>query len=66
LTAVPVRTAANGAASLGTPKPLFQMPALATLGRQYDVSADGQRFLVDNFSADPPSITMILNWKGKP
>jgi Tol biopolymer transport system component len=66
LTAVPVRTAANGAASLGTPKPLFQMPALAALGRQYDVSADGQRFLVNNSSADPPSITMILNWKGKP
>jgi serine/threonine protein kinase/Tol biopolymer transport system component len=66
LTAVPVSTAANGATSIGTPKPLFQMSALATLGRQYDVSADGQRFLVDNFSADPPSITMILNWKGKP
>ena len=34
MTAVPVRTAANGAASLGTPKPLFQLPALATLGRK--------------------------------
>ena len=66
LNAVPVRIAANGALSLGSPKPLFQVPAIRQLGLQYVVSADGQRFLLNTQTADPPSITMILNWKGKP
>ena len=44
----------------------FRCSAIAQLGLQYAVSADGQRFLLNNQSADPPSITMILNWKGKP
>jgi eukaryotic-like serine/threonine-protein kinase len=67
LTAVPVRIAPNGPAALGAPKPLFQMSTIvvAQFG-QYAVSGDGQRFLVNNQSADPPTITMILNWKGKP
>jgi hypothetical protein len=66
LTTVPVHIAANGALSLGSPKPLFQVSATRTLGLVYAVSADGQRFLLNNQTADPPSITMILNWKGKP
>jgi Tol biopolymer transport system component len=67
LNAVPVSIPANGAAALGAPKPLFQISTFgAQLGLQYAVSADGQRFLVNNQSVDPPSITMILNWKGKP
>jgi hypothetical protein len=68
LIAVPVSIAANGAATLGEPKPLFQISAGggAQFGLQYAVSGDGQRFLVNNQSVDPPSITMILNWKGKP
>jgi hypothetical protein len=64
LSAVPVRIAANGALSLGSPKPLFQVSAIRQLGLQYVVSADGQRFLLNTQTADPPSITMILNWKG--
>jgi hypothetical protein len=36
------------------------------LGLRYVVSADGQRFLLNNQAADSPSITMILNWKGRP
>jgi hypothetical protein len=64
---MPVSIAANGAASFGVPKPLFQISSVGTqLAPQYAVSADGQRFLMNNQSADPPSITMILNWKGKP
>jgi len=37
-------------------------------GRQYGVSPDGQRFLV-NLAADEGAaspITLILNWKAKP
>ena len=66
LTAVPVHIAANGALSLGSPKPLFQLSAIRQFGPTYVASADGQRFLLNNQTADPPSITMILNWKGKP
>jgi Tol biopolymer transport system component len=66
LNAVPARIAANGGLSLGSPKPLFQVSAIRQLGLQYVVSADGQRFLLNTQTADPPSITMILNWKGKP
>ena len=66
LTAVPVRIALSGTAALGAPRPLFQIsPVVAQFG-QYAVSGDGQRFLVNNQAADPPTITMILNWKGKP
>ena len=68
LIAVPVAITASGAATLGEPKPLFQIAAGGgtQFGLQYAVSADGQRFLVNNQSVDPSSITMILNWKGKP
>jgi hypothetical protein len=66
LTAVPVHIAANGALSIGSPKPLFQVSANRQLGLRYVVSADGQRFLLNNQAADSPSITMILNWKGRP
>ena len=67
LTAVPVRIPPNSAAALGAPRPLFQLltNVVAQFG-QYAVSGDGQRVLVNNQSADPPTITMILNWKGKP
>jgi len=66
LNAVSVRIAANGALSLGSPKPLFQVSVIRQLGLQYVVSADGQRFLLNTQTADPPSITMRLNWKGIP
>jgi Tol biopolymer transport system component len=67
LTAMPVNIAANGAISLGMPKALFQISSVGTqMSPQYAVSEDGQRFLMNNESADPPSITMILNWKGRP
>jgi hypothetical protein len=36
--------------------------------QQYVVSPDGQRFLMNaaTDAVDPPSITFILNWKGRP
>jgi hypothetical protein len=41
-------------------------PGSPLLRPQYVVSEDGQRFLVNNQSADPLLIKVILNWKGKP
>ena len=57
----------SGAASirLGIPKPLFQTRLeLDSVQRQYDVSADGKRFLLAQpleESASVP-ITVIVNW----
>jgi hypothetical protein len=36
--------------------------------QQYVVSPDGQRFLFNAATdvVEPPSITLILNWKGTP
>jgi hypothetical protein len=66
LSAVPASVAANSSHLLGSPKPLFQVSAIRQLGLQYVVSADGQRFLLNTQTANPPSIAMIPNWKGQP
>jgi hypothetical protein len=71
LMAMPVESLANSFRA-GTPKPLFQTglefdpvligPGLAV--RQYDVTPDGQRFLLNQHvadSADSP-ITVVVNW----
>ena len=64
--AVPVRATAT-ALEPSTPIPLFEIrvPLSGTsLRHQYDVTADGQRFLVNtvvNESSDAP-ITVVLNW----
>ena len=53
------------ASSLGVPKPLFQTGLEFDSGafRQYDVSADGKRFLVAQPLEDSASpITVIVNW----
>jgi hypothetical protein len=57
----------SGAASLklGVPKPLFQTRLeLDVYPRQYDVSADGQRFLLAQPLEEGGSvpITVIVNW----
>ncbi len=49
------------------PKPLFKTRTLALEGsifREYDVSPDGQRFLIGTLIGEPkaPPPTMILNW----
>ena len=49
----------------GAPRALFKMPALVPLsGRPYDVSKDGQRFLVSvpTEQATPAPITVVVNW----
>jgi hypothetical protein len=54
----------------GRSVPLFESSSKTTfqVRQQYVVSADGQRILVNapTDAIDPPSITVILNWKGKP
>ena len=49
----------------GVPKLLFGAPMLlSVLGTQYDVSADGQRFLVNRRAADTAEapITLVVDW----
>ncbi len=70
LTSVRVTFGANGRLVLGTPVPLFrtEFDSGFLTRQQYVVSPDGQRFLINaaTDAIDPPSITLILNWKGTP
>ncbi|MBI4476266.1 MAG: hypothetical protein HY654_03780, partial [Acidobacteria bacterium] len=65
LMSVPVQTTPTFAA--GTPRKLFE-GYVSGLGRTYDVSRDGQRFLMikDSTAADQtmtaPSMVVVLNW----
>ena len=68
--AVPVQIGATF--SHGNPKKLFDWPSIAApgLGRTYDVSADGQRFLMIKegsagdtaFNSAGASLVVVLNW----
>ncbi len=72
--AAPVKLSADGKSlENGAPVALFPVriaggPVTGTSHRQYAVSSDGQRFLVnvpdDEGTASP--ITIIYNWKPKP
>jgi Tol biopolymer transport system component len=61
LTAVRIETG-SGTISVGTPTPLF--PIVEFTGFTYDVSADGQRFLVREPMAegDASPITLLTDW----
>jgi eukaryotic-like serine/threonine-protein kinase len=59
LMAVPV-TLSGARIDVGTPLALFAAPLGAS---QYDVSADGQRFLFNTTVKEAPPITILLNWK---
>jgi len=65
LMAAPV--SAEGALSTGTPVPLFQVPGRADVSStdlfSYDVTADGQRFLVNQYvkPAQVPPLNIVLN-----
>ncbi len=57
--------------TLGQPQMLFESPdlVLADSGRDYDVSADGRRFVMttpveegDDGEVAPPSIRVVQNW----
>jgi hypothetical protein len=69
--AVPVRLGAD--LTLGTPKPVIKGPYAVALnaGRHYDVSADGQKFLLlkdaptpDGQKTPTPEIHLVLNCPG--
>ena len=70
LTSVRVTVGASGKLVPGTPVPLFrtEFDSSFMTRQQYVVSPDGQRFLLNaaTDAIDPPSITLILNWKGTP
>ena len=61
--AVPV-TVRAGSLEAGAPHPLFELRANSTPGTQYDVTADGQRFIVSvPVQAEGASpLTLVLNW----
>ena len=48
----------------GTPRFLFEARFRQDTGQQYDVSADGQRFLIaaDLSEANASPITLVQNW----
>jgi Tol biopolymer transport system component len=67
LMAVPVRIA--GAFDIGQPSPLFRSRILPQGSQSiwfdtaFDVTADGQRFLINGPPEDPgPPMTVVLNW----
>jgi hypothetical protein len=50
----------------GVPKPLFDAHiavATGTIAFQYDVTADGKRFLVDAGGATDSTVTVEVNWR---
>jgi len=57
----------NGAGArfeAGTPSPLFQVDHVPSAGPIFDVTADGQRFIVNTAvpSKVPPHVVVIVNW----
>ena len=61
--AVPVQ--ADSSFTFGTPQELFHTRTKPTVGGTYDVSADGQRFLVNTLPIDLQShleVVLVLNW----
>jgi hypothetical protein len=70
LTAAPIEVPADGQLVVGVPVPLFatHVGRVPSIGPQYVVSSDGQRFLMNTFvqDASPIPIRMILNWQRRP
>ena len=55
----------DGAFDAGTPRPLFRAQFKSTNGSNYDVSADGQRFLANALRENDRSglsTTVVINW----
>jgi serine/threonine protein kinase len=63
-TLMAVEVQAGSAFETGAPKPLFRTQIRSTdAGSQYDVSADGQRFLINTIVPEEQSaITVVQNW----
>jgi eukaryotic-like serine/threonine-protein kinase len=71
LMAVPVKLASSASEPLqvGQAKPLLSVPAVDPfiVGRSYEVSNDGQRFLLRALpsGANAPALTVVLNWQAQ-
>jgi hypothetical protein len=52
----------RGAFEAGSVRELFQLDVADALGSLYDVSPDGQRFLVNVRVGAVAPITVVLNW----
>jgi Tol biopolymer transport system component len=55
---------------VGAARPLFEVrmrPIVRLDAYSYDITADGQRFLINTFveEAAPPAITLVVNWPGR-
>jgi serine/threonine protein kinase len=63
LTAVPIK-GQGPTAEFGTPQQLFEITRTVAGGGAYDVSADGQRFLINKVSEEtgPTPMIVVLNW----
>jgi Tol biopolymer transport system component len=66
LMAVPIK--AGAAIEAGKPRTLFETRAIPpgpTISRSYDVTADGQRFLINTMLGDAEQrpITVVVNWQ---
>lgn len=55
-------TTSGSTLGLSTPTPLFKVDVLGSGGQQYEVSPDGQRFLVNVVKAS--ALNLIVNWPG--
>jgi len=71
LMAAPIQVSADGQLVVGIPVALFATHVgrvLPTIGAQYIVSPDGQRFLMNTLvlDASPTPIRLILNWQPRP
>ena len=70
LKSVPLRFSPQGTIVIGEPVALFRVESERALPsrQQYMVASDGQRFLVNarTDGVDPPSLTVILNWRSLP
>lgn len=71
LTMVPVKltNSASEPLQVGQSKPLFPVPIVDTfiVGRSYEVSNDGQRFLIPTPASSAPALplTVVLNWQAE-
>jgi serine/threonine protein kinase len=66
-----VEVTAGTVFQLGTPEPLFQPPPagismLSMPLTQWDVTSDGNRFLLPTQGADATPFTVVLNWQAGP
>ena len=70
LTSVPVTFTAQGALVLGAPVALFRVESERAFPtrQQYMVAPGADRFLVNTRTdgVDPPSLTVVLNWRPQP